>query len=95
MINEYYNEDIKSTNLSNQLDKKNYYLGSVTQVSMREVILQVDNLTLLAHRMLRQSDLIPNTINYYVVIDSTIGIYFGKIIKNYIPTAQSRRNFLD
>lgn len=95
MINEYYNEDIKSTNLSNQLDKKNYYLGSVTQVSMREVILQVDNLTLLAHRMLRQSDLIPNTINYYVVIDSTIGIYFGKIIKNYIPTAQSRRNILD
>ena len=95
MINDYYDEDITKTDLCNPLDKKNYYLGAVTQVSMREVIVQVDNLTLLEHRMLRQSDLIPSTINYYVVINSNVGIFFGKIIKNYIPAAQSRRNILD
>lgn len=95
MINEYYNEDTKNPELSNGLDKKNYYLGSVTQVSMGEVILQVDNLTLLAHRMLRQSDLVPNTINYYVVIDSTDGIFLGRIIKNYIPVSQYRKNKFD
>ena len=77
------------------LDKKNFYLGTVVQVSSREVTIQIDNLSLLTHRLLRQSDLVPNTINYYVVIDSVSGIYFGQVVQNRIPIGVSREFLSD
>lgn len=95
MINEYYDSASPESDPSFGLDKKNYYLGSVTQVSSREVTIQADNLTLLEHRMLRQSDLIPNTINYYVVIDSVTGLFFGRIVQTAIPSSVSRAKIFD
>lgn len=95
MIDDYYSGFHSGSELSESLDKKNFYIGTVTQVTPQEVTIQTDNLTLLSHRLIRQSDLIPNTINYYVVIDSVSGIYFGQVVQNRIPTNASREKLFD
>lgn len=99
MLDDYYSNHANSGHSGLQrvqgLDKKNFYLGSVVQVSSREVTIQIDNLSLLTHRLLRQSDLVPNTINYYVVIDSVSGIYFGQVVQNRIPIGASREFLSD
>ena len=95
MIDDYYSDFHSGSESSESLDKKNFYIGTVTQVTPQEVTMQTDNLTLLSHRLLKQSDLIPNTINYYVVIDSVSGIYFGQVVQNRIPTNASREKLFD
>jgi hypothetical protein len=96
MIDDYYIGDIYDRSEEPKgIDKKNFYVGMITQVSSREVTVQIDNLSLLTHRILRQSDLVPNTINYYVVIDSITGIYFGQIVQNRIPSYASREKLFD
>ncbi|MEE8736339.1 ATP-binding protein [Bifidobacterium subtile] len=94
MIDDYYSKS--DTPIStNSLDKKNFYIGMISQVSERNITIQIDNLSLLTHRILRQTDLIPNTINYYVVVDSISGIYFGQVIQNDVPKGLSRTQMLD
>lgn len=95
MIDDYYSGFHTGAELSESLDKKYFYLGTVTQVSSQAVTMQTDNLTLLSHRLIRQSDLIPNTINYYVVIDSVSGVYFGQLVENRIPSNSSREKLFD
>ena len=51
-----------------EIDKSEFYLGMVTQVFKDHIVLQVENLSLLSHRELGNDSLIPNTINYYVII---------------------------
>ena len=99
MLDDYYgnraNYGHSGLQREQNLDKKNFYLGTVVQVSSREVTIQIDNLSLLTHRLLRQSDLVPNTINYYVTIDSISGIYFGQVVQNRIPIGASREFLSD
>ena len=72
MINDFYNK----------IDKSNFYLGMISQVYRANIILQVENLSLLSHRELRNESLIPNTINYYIIIDSIQGLFFGEIYQS-------------
>ena len=51
-----------------ELDKSNFYLGMVSQVYRSNIVIQVENLTLLAFKKLKQTTIIPNTINYFVVL---------------------------
>jgi hypothetical protein len=98
MIDDYYlNSDRhspKSVNLQG-LDKKNYYIGTITRVSERDITFHIDNLSLLAHRLLRQSDFIPNTINYYVAIDSITGVFLGEVTQNKVPIGSSHDKIAD
>lgn len=71
------------------IDKSNFYLGLVTQVYRDRVILQVENLSLLSHRELGKDSLIPNTINYYVVIDSIKGLFFGRIYQSKLVNSDN------
>ena len=57
-------------------DKSNYYLGMISQVNRSYSVIQIENLSLLSYRKLRNDLLAPNTINYYVLIDSNSGLFF-------------------
>ena len=79
MINEYYNE----------IGKSNYYLGMVTQVYDDKLVFQVENLSILSHRELGNQSLIPNTINYYVVIESIKGLFFGEVYQSRLISSDN------
>lgn len=79
MINHFYDK----------IDKSNFYLGMITQVYRTNVILQVENLSLLSHRELGNESLIPNTINYYVVVDSIQGLFLGEIYQSKLSNAEN------
>lgn len=70
--------------LYNKMDKSNYYIGRVSQVYRDNSIVQVENLSVLSHRKLLDESLIPNTINYLVVIDSVRGIFLGEVFQNKV-----------
>jgi len=67
--------------LYNRIDKSNFYIGRISQVYRDNSIAQVENLSLLSHRKIIDELLIPNTINYLVVIDSVRGIFWVKFFK--------------
>ncbi|GBG97560.1 hypothetical protein [Lactococcus termiticola] len=57
------------------IDKSNFYLGLISQVYRGNSYIQVENLSLLNHRKIKLETLIPNTINYFVMIDSVQGLF--------------------
>ncbi|GFH40042.1 ATP-binding protein [Lactococcus insecticola] len=78
-IDEFYNE----------IDKSNFYLGMISAVFRENSYVQVENLSLLNHRKLRLEQLIPNTINYFVVIDSVQGLFIGEIYQAKVNSSDS------
>lgn len=72
-------------NFYNSIDKNNFYLGRISQVYRGNSVIQVENLSLLSHRKIKNESLIPNTINYFVVIDSTQGLFLGEVFQSKIP----------
>lgn len=79
----------------NNVNKSNYYLGMISQVYRNNVVLQVENLSLLSYRTISQDTLVPNTINYYVLIDSSDGIYFGEVFQAKVPSTNSVHEMLN
>ena len=75
--------------LYDNIDKNNFYIGRISQVYRENCIAQVENLSLLSHRKINDEFLIPNTINYFVVIDSVKGIFLGEIFQTKIPSSES------
>lgn len=67
--------------LYNNIDKNNFYIGRISQVYRDNSVAQVENLSLLAHRKMVDEFLIPNTINYLVVIESVKGVFLGEVFK--------------
>ncbi len=59
-----------------------YYIGKVTQVYRSNSIAQVDNPTLMSDRSKFNKSFLPNSINYFVVIDSTVGVFLGEVFEN-------------
>ncbi|MDU1982526.1 MAG: helicase HerA-like domain-containing protein [Enterococcus casseliflavus] len=78
-IDSYYSE----------IDKNNFYLGMISQVYRSNVVLQVENLSLLNNRKIKDEVLIPNTINFFVVIDSAYGIFLGEIYQSKVDGKDS------
>ncbi|MBL6537545.1 ATP-binding protein [Streptococcus suis] len=70
-------------------DKSNYYLGMISQVNRSYATIQIENLSLFSYRKLRTDVLAPNTINYYVLIDSSNGLFFGEIFQSKVPNSDS------
>ena len=73
-IDRYYSE----------IDKNNFYLGMISQVSRNNIVLQAENLSLLNNRKIKQEILIPNTINFFAVVDSAHGIFLGEIYQSKV-----------
>lgn len=67
-----------------KMDKNNYYLGRISQVYRDNSIAQVENLSLLSYRKINNDSLIPNTINYLVVVDSVRGIFLGEVFQTKV-----------
>lgn len=70
-------------------DKSNYYLGMISQVNRVYSTIQIENLSLFSYRKLRTDILAPNTINFYVLIDSSNGLFFGEIFQSKVSNSDS------
>ena len=75
-------------------DKSNYYLGMISQVNRAYSTIQIENLSLFAYRKLRTDILAPNTINFYVLIDSSNGLFFGEIFQSKVSNSDSLHEML-
>ena len=71
------------------IEKSNFYLGMISQVNRSNSTIQVENLSLLNYRKIKLETLIPNTINYYVVIDSSQGLFIGEIYQSKVNSTDS------
>lgn len=61
----------------------------ISQVYRSNVVLQVENLSLLNNRKIKQEILVPNTINFFVVIDSAHGLFLGEIFQSKVSGTDS------
>ena len=75
-------------------DKSNYYLGMISQVNRKFSTIQIENLSLLSYRKLRTDILSPNTINFYVLVDSSNGLYFAEVYQSKVPNSDSVHEML-
>ena len=75
--------------IDNFYDKNNFYLGMVSQVYKNNCVIQIENLSWLSDRRLNSEYLIPNTINFYIIIDSILGIFIGKVYQAKISNSDS------
>lgn len=78
----------------NVADKSNYYLGMISQVNRSYSTIQIENLSLFSYRKLRTDILAPNTINFYVLVDSSNGLFFGEIFQSKVPNSDSVHEML-
>jgi len=82
-------------NFYTTIDKNNFYLGRISQVYRNNSVIQVENLSLLSHRKIKNEALTPNTINYFVVIDSTTGLFLGEVFQSKIPNSVNMHNSIN
>ena len=61
---------------------QDYYLGKVTQVYRSCSIAQIDNLEIISDRSRFNKSFLPNSINNFVIVDSTLGLFLGEIFEN-------------
>ncbi|MCR8969785.1 ATP-binding protein [Facklamia sp. 7083-14-GEN3] len=76
------------------IDKNNFYLGMVSQVYKDGCVIQIENLSWLKQRRIKEELLVPNTINYYVLIDSVQGLFIGEVYQSKILGSQSTHDAL-
>ena len=61
---------------------QDYYIGKVTQVYRSCSIAQIDNLEIISDRSRFNKSFLPNSINNFVIVDSTLGLFLGEIFEN-------------
>ncbi|GFK23637.1 ATP-binding protein [Tetragenococcus halophilus] len=76
-------------NFYDKIDKSNFYLGMVSQVYRENSVVQVENLSWLSHRKIKSEMLIPNTINYFIIIDSIQGLFIGEVYQSKVAASES------
>ena len=64
------------------IDKSHFFLGRIIQVNREYCVVQVENNSLLSHRLLANEVIDPNSINYNVVIENEKGIFLGEVFSN-------------
>lgn len=69
-------------NFYKDIDKSNFFLGRIIQVNRDYCVVQVENNSLLSHRLLANEVLDPKSINYNVVIENEKGLYLGEVFSN-------------
>ncbi len=72
-------------------DIQDYYIGKVTQVYRSCSIAQVDNMSMMVDRSKFTQSFLPNTINYFVIVDSAAGLFLGEVFEN----KASRKNIFE
>ena len=77
--------------LYNGLNYQDFYIGKVTQVYRSNCIAQIDNLSLMSDRSKFNPSFLPNTINNFVLVESTLGVFLGEIYEN----KASRKNIFE
>lgn len=70
-------------------DKENFYLGIISQVFKSNCRVQIENLSLLKSRKIRNEILVPNTINYLVAIEDVKGLFIGEVFQAKISDSTS------
>jgi uncharacterized protein len=75
-------KDVNDNDIFN--DKNNFYLGKVCYVSNDFCKVQVENLSIFNFRKNKSKNLLPNTINFMVIIDSKNGIFIGRVYESKI-----------
>ena len=61
---------------------QDFYIGKVTQVYRSNSIAQIDNFELMSDRSRFNSSFLPNTINYFVLVESVVGVFLGEVFEN-------------
>ena len=61
---------------------EDYYLGKVTQVYRANSIAKIENASAIEDRTKLEQSFCPNTINYFVVIESIFGLFLGEVFEN-------------
>jgi hypothetical protein len=61
---------------------EDFYLGKVTQVYRANSIAKIENTSVMEDRKKLTASFTPNTINYFVIIDSVHGIFLGEVFEN-------------
>ncbi len=64
------------------LNLQDYYLGKITQVYRSNCIAHIENVDAMLDRSKLNSSFLPNTINYFVLVDSTVGVFLGEVFEN-------------
>lgn len=75
-------------------DKNNFYLGMISQVYKDTSVVQIENLSWLKFKKIRKELIIPNTVNYLVIVESVSGLYLGEVYQSKIPNSDSVHNAL-
>lgn len=75
-------------------DKNDFYLGMISEVYKKSSVVQVENLSWLKFRKIRKELLVPNTINFLVIVESVLGIYLGEVYHSKLPSSDSVHNAL-
>ena len=75
-------------------DKNDFYLGMISEVYKNSSVVQVENLSWLKFRKIRKELLVPNTINFLVIVESVLGIYLGEVYHSKLPSSDSVHNAL-
>ena len=73
------------------MNLQDYYLGKVTQVYRSCCIAQIENMAVMSDRSKFNKSFLPNTISYFVLVDSTEGVFLGEVFEN----KASRKNIFD
>ena len=73
------------------LNLQDYYIGKVTQVYRGCSIAQIDNVDVMSDRSKFKQAFLPNTINGYVIVESTLGLFLGELFEN----KSSRKNIYE
>lgn len=78
--------NINQQSNDNQIEryKAEFYIGKISRVYKDRCYIQTDNFSLLRSRINRGDFLVPNTINYLVVIESITGIYLAEVISSQL-----------
>lgn len=78
-------------NFYKDIDKSHFFLGRIIQVNRDYCVVQVENNSLLSHRLLANEVLDPNSINYNVVIENEKGLFLGEIFSNNLGFSEKAK----
>lgn len=76
-------------------NKGNYYLGLISSVNRKNANLQIENYSLLQSRFISGNAIVPNTIDYYVVVESVLGLFVGNVYQTSIKNSDNVHRALD
>ena len=72
---------------------QDYYIGKVTQVYRSNCVAKVENPSIMVDRSKFSSSFRPNSINYFVIVESTEGVFLGEVFENKSATSEQGTDY--